>query len=407
MRIVMVSTGSPPDPFGGIGTYIEGLLGGLASQDADIHLVGASRHRHLPRIFRHSGATIRRVPVTPPWSRAPMPRSRLGMLAAVARLNLVGAWYARRLHARGAVDLVAVHDWMCAPAGLICALLFRMPVCYHVHSAEIFRADRGRGWVSVLGRLLNRTLSRHARLIMAPSPGTVAGVPHLAGRSDVAVVSHGAGKAWRMAYPDDGDREVVREKVRASYALPEHRRLVLFAGRYAPQKGVSELIEAVPRVLDTGVDVTVVMAGTGWPDDLSFENRLRERVAQLGLTERVHVLGRNLQTDELRDHMVAADACVFPSAYEPFGFVALEAMALGARTVVGPGFDEAVVGSAEGACLRTATTDPSELAAALARAVGAGDPALGDRARRYVLEHHTWEAAAARTLQAYAAAAGR
>jgi glycogen(starch) synthase len=402
MRIVMVSTGSPPDPYGGIGVYIEGLLSGLESQDAQVHLVGASRHRDQPRVSRYRGATVRRVPVTPPWARTTLPRSRLGMMAAVARLNIVGAWYARRLQARERVDLVAVHDWMCAPAGLICALLFRIPVCYHVHSAETFLEDRGRGLVAALGRTLNRALSRRARLIMVPSPNTVAAIPHLAGRADVAVVSHGAGQAWRMECPDDTERAALRDKVRSLYAIPDGRRLVVFAGRYTPHKGATELIEAARRMLDDGVDVALVMAGTGWPDDTSLDHRLRERVARLGLAERVHVLGRYLDTDELRDHLVAADACAFPSRYEPFGFAALEAMALRARTVVGPGFDNAVVGSAEGACLHTATMEPAELAAALARAVGDDDPALGDRARRYVLDHHSWKTAATRTLQAYA-----
>jgi glycosyltransferase involved in cell wall biosynthesis len=406
MRIVMVSTGTPPNPFGGIGTYIEGLLSGLASQDAQVHLVGASRHRSLPRVSQYSGVTVRRVLATLPWVRASLPRTRLGMAIAFARLNIAGAWYARRLHAREKVDLVAVHDWMCAPAGLVCALLFRMPVCYHVHSAETFHGDGSRGLVAALGRTLNRALSRRARLVMAPSTATVAAVPHLAGRSNVAVVSHGAGRAWRMACPYDAERAAVRDKVRAMYAIPDGRRLVVFAGRYAPHKGVTELVEAIRRMLDDHADVTLVMAGTGWPD-LSLDHRLSERAAQLGLTGRVHVLGRFLDTDELRDHLVAADACAFPSEYEPFGFVALEAMALRARTVVGPGFDATVVGSAEGACLRTATTDPAELAATLIRAVGDDDPGLGDRARRYVLDHHTWEAAASRTLKAYAQAVRR
>jgi len=51
--------------------------------------------------------------------------------------------------------------------------------------------------------------------------------------------------------------------------------------------------------------------------------------------------------------------------------------------------------------------DPGELAAALARAVSDDDPELGARARRYVREHHSWEAAAARTLKAYGEAVGR
>jgi glycosyltransferase involved in cell wall biosynthesis len=402
----MVSTGSPPDPYGGVGVYLEGLLGAMESQEAEVHLVGATRHRGLPRVSRYGRVTVRRVLATMPWARGALPRSRLAMAVAVARLNITGVWYALRLSRRETVDLVAVHDWICAPAGLFCALLFRIPVCYHVHSAETFHGYGSRGLVAALGRKLNRMLSRRARLVVVPSADTVARVPHLAGLGEVVTVSHGAGKAWRMECPDGAERAAVRDKVRSLYAIPEGRRLIVFAGRYTPHKGVAELIEATRRLVNDGLDVALVMAGTGWPD-VSLDDGVRERVARLRLGDRVHVLGRSLDTDELRDHLVAADACAFPSAYEPFGFVALEAMALRARTVVGPGFDEAVVGSAEGACLRTATLGPTELAAALVRVVGDEDPALGDRARHYVLEHHSWEAAATRTLQVYADAVSR
>src|SRR5918999_2706884 len=194
MRIVMISPDAPPDPYGGIGTYLEGLLGAMASQNAQVHLVGTSRHRSLPRVSQYGAVTIRRVLATRPWARSALPRWLLGMVVEFTRLNLAGIWYARRLHAREKVDLVAVHDWMCAPAGLVCALLFRIPVCYHVHSAETFLGAGGRGLVARLGRILNRALSRRARLVMVPSAGTVAAVPHLAGRGDVAAVSHGAGK---------------------------------------------------------------------------------------------------------------------------------------------------------------------------------------------------------------------
>jgi glycosyltransferase involved in cell wall biosynthesis len=401
MRVVMICTGAPPDPYGGLGTYTEGLLSALASHDADVHLVGACRFRDAPRVSHNGRTTVRRVPVVQPWTGASLVRL-LGMIISFVRLNATGAWYAWGLHRREKIDIIAVHDWMCAPAGLICAVLLRIPVCYHVHSAESFLGDNSRSPRAAVGRMLNRALSRRARLIVVPSAATVAAIPHLAGRANVVAVSHGAGRAWRMECLDEAERAAVRDKVRSLYAIPDGQRLVVFAGRYTPHKGVTELVEAVRRI----PGITLVLAGTGWPD-VAQDDRLRERVARLGLPDRVHLLGRWLDTDDLRDHMVAADACAFPSRYEPFGFIALEAMALGARTVAGPGFDEAVVGSAEGACLRTTTDDPAELAAALVRATGDDDPELGARARRYVLAHHSWDAAAARTLQVYADALGR
>jgi glycogen(starch) synthase len=405
VRIAMVCTGAPPDPYGGLGTYIEGLLGGLASQDADVHLVGASRFRGLPKVSQYHRATIRRVLVAQPWTHASLV-GLLGMVLSFIRLNSVGVWYVWRLHRKERVDLVAVHDWMCAPAGLICGGLLRIPVCYHIHSAESFVGASSRSMRAAVGRVLNRALSKRAELIVVPSAATVSAIPHLADRDDVFPVSHGAGRAWRMRCPDDAERASVRDKVRSRYQVPEGRRLLVYAGRYAPHKGVIQLVEAIRRAVDGGADIALVMAGTGWPD-VAHDDRLADRVDRLDLVGRVHLLREWLDTDDLRDHMVAADACVFPSEYEPFGFVALEAMALEARTVVGPGFDEDVVGSAEGACLRTATIDPADLTPALVRASGDDDPGLGDRARRYVLDHHSWAAAAARTLDVYANAIDR
>jgi glycogen(starch) synthase len=402
MRIAMVCTGAPPDPYGGLGTYIEGLLGGLAAQDAEVHLVGASRLRGLPKVSQYHQATVRRVQVAKPWTHASL-LGLLGMVMAFLKLNAVGVWYVWRLHRKEKLDLVAVHDWMCAPAGLVCAGLLRIPVCYHIHSAESFVGASSRSMRAAVGRALNRALSKRAELIVVPSAATVSDIPHLADRTDVFPISHGAGRAWRMPCPDDAERAAVRDEVRSRYGIPSGRRLLVYAGRYAPHKGVAQLVEAIRQAVDGGTDVALVMAGTGWPD-VAHDDRLTERVGRLDLADRVHLLREWLDTDDLRDHMVAADACVFPSAYEPFGFVALEAMALRARTVVGPGFDEDIVGSEQNACLRTTTTDPADLVTALVRASGDDDPELGDRARRYVRDHHSWEAAASRTLDVYATA---
>ena len=199
---------------------------------------------------------------------------------------------------------------MCAPAGLICARLLRIPVCYHIHSAESFVGASSRSMRAAVGRALNRALSKRAALIVVPSAATVSDIPHLADRGDVFPISHGAGRAWRMPCPDDAERAAVRDKVRSLYEIPDGRRLLVYAGRYAPHKGVAELVEAIRQTVDGGTDVALVMAGTGWPD-VAHDDRLAERVGRLDLGDRVHLLREWLDTDDLRDHMVAADACVF------------------------------------------------------------------------------------------------
>lgn len=404
-RIVMVSPDAPPEPNGGLGTYLEGLLGAMASRDVEVHLVATTRDASLPRVSCQGGVSIHRVLAERPWGQASPLRRMAGLAVEYARLNTAAIVLALRLRVRGRVDVVVVHDWVCGPAGLVCGTILRMPMCYHVHSAETFFGEGSRGPVPALGRGLNRLLSRRARLIVTPSYETVAAIPHLAGR-DVVAISHGPGKAAALGCPSDDERSAARRSIRQRYQVPEGRRLIVYSGRYAPHKGVYELLEAVPAILAAGVDVALVMAGTGLPD-ATIDDRLRQRVAALGLSDRVHILGRLLAMDDLRLHLVAADACAFPSTYEPFGFMALEAMALRATTVVGHGFDEDVVGSTAGACVRTATSDPGELAEALARVLEDGDPQMGDRAREYVLEHHSWEAAAALTLQVYSDAFGR
>jgi 1,4-alpha-glucan branching enzyme len=115
--------------------------------------------------------------------------------------------------------------------------------------------------------------------------------------------------------------------VRRRFAA-DAQKLVCFVGRLVHEKGPGVLLEAAPRVLFEVPEARFVIAGRG-----PMLNELRDRVGVLGLADRVSLPG--YISDWERNALYGvSDVAVFPSSYEPFGIVALEAMAAGAPIVV-------------------------------------------------------------------------
>ncbi|TLM99386.1 glycosyltransferase family 4 protein, partial [bacterium] len=103
-------------------------------------------------------------------------------------------------------------------------------------------------------------------------------------------------------------------------------RMIFFVGRLVREKGIQVLLEAMPGILSDFPDTKAVIAGKG-----PYEEYLRSRARELGVSHRVHFAG--YIDDATRNRLYReATVAVFPSLYEPFGIVALEGMA--ARTPV-------------------------------------------------------------------------
>src|SRR5207237_9553082 len=97
--------------------------------------------------------------------------------------------------------------------------------------------------------------------------------------------------------------------------------LVGNVGRLALQKGQRHLIAAMPLLLERVPRAHLVLAGRGDP-----EGYLRDLALEVGVAERVHVLGPRKDVPAL---MHALDVFAMPSIWEGFGLVLLEAMAAG------------------------------------------------------------------------------
>ncbi|MCI4370182.1 MAG: glycosyltransferase family 4 protein, partial [Thermoplasmata archaeon] len=168
---------------------------------------------------------------------------------------------------------------------------------------------------------------------------------------------------------------------------------VLFAGRIAPNKGLTYLLHAVAE-MPAAERPPVVLLGQDWGERPTLEALAK----RLGIADHVTWLGHVESAAEYRAVMRGASAFVLPSEWEAFGLVLLEAMAAGVPVVatsVG-GVPEVLLGgsagrlvpygdtAALGAAIRSVRSDPAERA----RLVAAGTARVADLDWARAVERH-------------------
>jgi glycogen synthase len=183
--------------------------------------------------------------------------------------------------------------------------------------------------------------------------------------------------------------------LRAQFADPTEK-LVLLIGRLVYEKGFQIALDALPRVIGRLDGVRFLVAGSG-----THEAELKAQAQRLGLMRHGAFMGW-IGDDVLRSLYRIADLCVVPSIYEPFGLVALEAMASGCPCIVADtgGLREVVPNERVG--LRFQAKDPRSLGRMVERVLT--DDALRDRLVAQASEHvlrFDWSDVARQTLEAY------
>lgn len=139
---------------------------------------------------------------------------------------------------------------------------------------------------------------------------------------------------------------------------------MLFVGQLSHVKGVTTLIEALPRVVDEVPEAALKIAGRG-----PREERIRERTIELGLGEHVELLG-HVPPERLREVYRSSRALAMPSIWvEPFGRVILEAWSHGAVVVAGDRGGPGDVIDHESTGLLTQPGNPQTMAEQLIRAL--------------------------------------
>ncbi len=405
MNVAVLTREFPPDVYGGAGVHIEYLTREIAHHvEVTVHRFGSERLESAgnPAVVSHR-----------PWKALAGDAPHLAALRAVSiDLTMAAA-------VEGA-DLVHSHTWYANLGGHLAKLLYGIPHVATVHSLEPLRPWKAEQLGG--GYAISSFCERVA----------------LEGADAVVAVSAEHGRDILACYPaiDPARVHVIRNGIDTAEYAPDaevdalerlgidpERPSVVFVGRITRQKGLTHLLDAA---LDIDPAAQLVLCASS-PDTPEIAAEIAEKLDRVRAARgNVLWVSEMVSRRDLIQLLSHATVFVCPSVYEPLGIVNLEAMACetavvatrvgGIPEVVEDGvtgllvpFDRSTEGGAEG-LLEPA--DPARFAFDLAERVNEllADP---DRASRFgragrerVVEHFSWSAIAAETVELYASLLG-
>lgn len=119
-----------------------------------------------------------------------------------------------------------------------------------------------------------------------------------------------------------------RSVARQQLGLALNQKIILYVGRFDPRKGIDTLLQAIdsPQLREQQNLQVLLVGGGSSQFDLEEQQRLKQLVRGKGLSTQITFVG-SVDHEHLAQYYTAADVCVIPSHYEPFGLVAVESMA--------------------------------------------------------------------------------
>ncbi|NLM25199.1 MAG: glycosyltransferase family 4 protein [Firmicutes bacterium] len=325
MKILVLTWEYPPKVVGGLARAVADLSEALAIKGHDVRVVTSDYPGSIAEEIRN-GVRVYRVS-----SQHPQP---LNFLDSVLYLNFNLIERAIQLLREGwEWDLIHAHDWLVGHAAKVLKQSIGKPMIATIHATEW---GRNNGLHNDLQRHISDVewwLTYEAYAVICCSFYMCSELQRIfqVPQDKLYVIPNGVvAEKFMEAVPD-------LTSFRNNYATPDEQ-IIFFIGRLVHEKGVHVLLEAIPNILRRVPNTKFVIAGKG-----PCEKELKYRAEEMGIADRIHFTG--FIDDLTRNSLYkVASAAVFPSLYEPFGIVALEAMAAGTPVIVSDvgGFAEIV-----------------------------------------------------------------
>jgi D-inositol-3-phosphate glycosyltransferase len=391
MKVAMVSEhASPLATLGGVdaggqNVHVASLSAALADLGHEVTVYTRRDDPGLPRRVRmRDRVDVVHLPCGPP---APLPKDDLlphvGELAHALQCDL----------GRHRPHIIHAHFWMSGLAAVAAGRVVGVPTAITFHAlGSVKRRHQGAKDTSPAARLrLEVAVARAVDVVLATSEEEVFELVRMGvDRSRVALVPCGV------------DTRVFRPDVAPEPTVPGRRRIVVVS-RLVERKGIGNVVAAMAALPDAELVIAGGPAAEALGDDPEAV-RLQSLVDELGLADRVELRGR-IERSEVPALLRSADVVVCAPWYEPFGMVALEAMACGVpvvATAVG-GLVDTVIHGVTG--VHVPPRDPCALGSALRELLADADRrrALGYAGLQRVRARYDWRTIAADTARTYAA----
>lgn len=313
MKILMLTWEYPPRVVGGISRVVHDLSKRLIKDGHEVTVV-TYRDGDVPEFEDDKGVKVYRVDnymINPNNFIDWIMQLNFNMIAKVNQL----------IAENGEFDVIHAHDWLVAYAAKTIKNSYNIPLVATIHATE---AGRNSGIHDDTQRYINDTewmLTYEATEVIVNSNYMKNELQRLFGLpfEKINVVPNGV----NLTTFNNIERDY---EFRRKFAM-DNEKIILFMGRLVYEKGVQHLISAMPKILNGYHDAKLVIAGKG-----GMLDELKEQVYSMGISDKVCFAGYQSGKDVAKMYK-AADISVFPSTYEPFGIVALEAM-LAERPIV-------------------------------------------------------------------------
>ena len=331
MKILMLTWEYPPRIVGGIARVVYDLSRRLIKDGHDVTVITYKDGDNVPEYENDKGVNVYRVN-----NFMIQPNNFIDWIMQL-NFNMISK-ATEIINKEGKFDVIHAHDWLVTYAAKTLKNSYETPIVATIHATE---AGRNSGIHDETQRYINDTewmLTYEANEVIVNSNFMKNDIQRLFGLpyEKINVIPNGINLNNFTGIERDYD-------FRRQYAM-DNEKIILYVGRLVYEKGIQNLISAMPKILANYHDSKLVIAGKGGMID-----ELKAQTANMGLSNKVYFTGY-LDSKKVQKIYKCADVAVFPSTYEPFGIVALEAMLAGVPTVVSDigGLDEIITHGEDG-----------------------------------------------------------
>lgn len=219
-------------------------------------------------------------------------------------------------------DLIHSHYWLSGGVGAMAQTRWQRPHITMFHTLAKVKNNTASGENEPDRRIAHeKWLAKTADYIVVPTDREKQNLVRFYSAQPTRIGILPCGVNLDLFKPGDG------QAVRETLGIPVQAPMLLYVGRFAPLKGLDQLVAAAGQLNQRYPELHLVLAGGDGPSAPTTVE-VQRQADSLDMTRRIHFAG-GIDQDQLPSYYSAADLVVLPSHYESFGLVVLEALACG------------------------------------------------------------------------------